>query len=219
MRCFDTHNTTNNPLLTDTSLSNRADRQWVWMRCNEPFGWWQAGAPEGQPTLVSRLIDVEWWVRQCGVYFPTGSNGETYGMAKGRSASHVNDYTNGWNIGNMTRLLYVNGELDPWREASVSADFRPGGPLVNTAQVPVFAVRGGFHVSDLDMENGRYNAGVRTAQDQVVKQLAAWVKEWPIKQHTAPVRKSKASRTQMLLPLLIPSLCVAITYGFMNGCC
>lgn len=29
-RCFDTYNTTNNPIFTDTSLSNTADRQWAW---------------------------------------------------------------------------------------------------------------------------------------------------------------------------------------------
>ena len=92
-RCFDTYNTTNNPIFTDTTLSNTADRQWVWMTCNEPFGYWQTGAPEGEnslgimlsetstdnlqghPTLVSRLIDVHWWVRQCGLYFPPGPNG------------------------------------------------------------------------------------------------------------------------------------------------
>jgi hypothetical protein len=61
--CFDTYNKSN-PIFTDTSLSNTADRQWVWMTCNEPFGYWQTGAPEGHPTLVSRLVDVDWWVRQ-----------------------------------------------------------------------------------------------------------------------------------------------------------
>ena len=46
--CFDTHNATN-PIFTDTSLSNTADRQWTWLLCNEPFGFWQDGAPAGTP--------------------------------------------------------------------------------------------------------------------------------------------------------------------------
>ena len=62
--CFDTYNESN-PIFTDTTLSNTADRQWVWMLCNEPFGYWQDGAPEGRPTLVSRLVNEKYWIRQC----------------------------------------------------------------------------------------------------------------------------------------------------------
>ena len=183
VRCFDTYNTTNNPIFTDTSMSNTADRQWVWMTCNEPFSYWQTGAPEGHPTLVSRLVDTEWWIRQCGVYFPPGPNGETYGIANGRTEAEENTYTGGWDIGanpsyDTTRLLYVNGGYDPWREASVSSEFRPGGPLESTEQTPVLIVPGGFHVSDMVTENGDVNAGVKKVQDQEIKQLADWVGEW-----------------------------------------
>ena len=153
------------------------------MTCNEPFGYWQTGAPEGHPTLASRLIDVDWWVRQCGLYFPPGPNGETYGIAEGRTEAQVNHYTGGWNIDNTTRLLYVNGGFDPWREASVSSEFRPGGPLAPSPQVPILIVPGGFHVSDMVTTNGKVNAGVQKVQNQEVKQLAEWVSEWPKKWH------------------------------------
>ena len=38
--CFDTHNK-NNLIFTDRTVYNNIDRQWQWMLCNEPFGWWQ----------------------------------------------------------------------------------------------------------------------------------------------------------------------------------
>lgn len=129
--------------------------------------------------LVSRLVDTDWWIRQCGLYFPPGPDGETYGIAKGRTEAQVNDYTGGWFIDNTTRLIYVNGGFDPWREASVSSQFRPGGPLESTEQVPVEIVPGGFHVSDMLTENGKVNAGVQAVIDEVVQQLAEWVDEYP----------------------------------------
>jgi len=38
--CLDTHNATNH-IFTDRSVGNAVYRQWQWMLCNEPFGWWQ----------------------------------------------------------------------------------------------------------------------------------------------------------------------------------
>ncbi|KAF7192097.1 putative extracellular serine carboxypeptidase [Pseudocercospora fuligena] len=178
--CFDTYNP-NNPMYTDTSLSNTIDRQWVWMTCNEPFGYWQNGAPKGRPSIVSRLIDNAYYERQCGLYFPTGPNGETYGLKKGKTYNDVNKFTGGWNIDNTTRMIYVNGDNDPWREASVSADLRTGGPLKATKQVPIEIVPGGYHTSDLITQNGVVNAGCKAVQDRVVAQLAAWVAEFPKK--------------------------------------
>lgn len=178
--CFNTYNESN-IIFTDTSLSNTIDRQWVWMTCNEPFGYWQTGAPEGHPTLVSRLVNVEYWTRQCDLLFPPGPNGETFGINKGRTEDDVNAYTGGWNITNATRLQYTNGGFDPWREAGVSSELRPGGPLQSTKQVPVHIVPGGFHTSDLVTRNGAVNASAKAVIDAEVAQLVAWVNEWPQK--------------------------------------
>ena len=47
------------------------------MLCNEPFEWWQTGAPEGRHTIVSRLSNVEYWRQQCAFWFPQ----KTYDIA------------------------------------------------------------------------------------------------------------------------------------------
>jgi hypothetical protein len=67
--CFNTYNPSS-PLFTDTTPSNAMNRQWVWMTCNEPFGNWEVGAPSGRPSLVSRLVTTDYWIRQCGLFFP-----------------------------------------------------------------------------------------------------------------------------------------------------
>ena len=180
--CFDTYDY-NSPMFRDTSLSNTYDRQWEWMICNEPFGYWQDGAPTNRSTIVSRLVTAEYWIRQCGLFFPPGPEGQTYGIAAGKTEAEVNTYDGGWYIDNSTRLIYANGGFDPWREATVSSELRPGGPLESTAAVPVNIVPGGFHTSDLVTENGVVNAGCLAVIDEEVNQLAAWVAEYPTRTH------------------------------------
>lgn len=176
--CFNTYNASS-PLFTDTSLSNTIDRQWNWMLCNEPFGYWQDGAPAGRPSLVSRLVNPDYWIRQCKLFFPPGPNGETYGIAQGKTEAQVNAYTKGWSTRNSTRLIYATGGNDPWRETGVSAELRPGGPLQSTAAVPVNVVPGGFHTSDLITKNGAVNAGCKAVIDKEVAQIVQWVGQWP----------------------------------------
>jgi hypothetical protein len=61
--CFGTHSM-NDLQYRDTTVSNKFDRQWIWMLCNEPFEWLRTAPPDGQPTLISRLVDREYYVRQ-----------------------------------------------------------------------------------------------------------------------------------------------------------
>jgi hypothetical protein len=149
------------------------------MLCNEPFAYWQDGAPRSTPTIVSRLVTAEYYQRQCSLYFPT-VNGYTYGSAinPNNNVHQVNKHTQGWRLEDSTRLIWTNGEFDPWRTSGVSSEFRPGGPLQSTAQHPVQIIPGGFHCSDLRLKNGQVNAGVQTVIDNEVAQIVAWVQEY-----------------------------------------
>jgi len=154
----------------------------MWFLCNQPFGYWQVGAPRGTPTIVSRLFNVDYVTRQCGLFFPPGPNGETYGLAKGMTVDDVNAYTGGWFIDNTTRLIYINGEFDPWRDTTVSSLDRPGGPLVSTPDVPVLLIPDGVHCSDLaslKYTTGPAYAGLRAVQEQELSQLQEWVSQFP----------------------------------------
>lgn len=179
--CFNTYDP-ENLIYTSTDITDAGasftDRQWVWMTCNEPFAYWQTGAPLDQPTIVSRLLDAKYFQRQCGLFFPE-VNGFTYGSAnKGTTPHALNHRTKGWKLTDTTRLTWTNGEFDPWRTSGVSSQFRPGGPLASTEQHPVNIIPGGFHCSDLILENGVVNAGVQQVIDTEVAQIVAWVKEF-----------------------------------------
>lgn len=71
----------------------------------------------------------------------------------------------------------MNGELDPWRTAGVSSEFRPGGPLQSTEEIPVEIIPGGFHCSDLILKN-YIDPGVKKVVDREIEILKGWVAEW-----------------------------------------
>lgn len=105
--CMDTYNASS-PLFTDLTVSNPIDRQWNWFLCNEPFAYWQDGAPENVSSIVSRLVTPEYWQRQCGLFFPPDAT--TYDEA-GLTVADVNAWTGGWEITNSTRLIWTNGQV------------------------------------------------------------------------------------------------------------
>lgn len=161
----------------DLSLDNPIDRQWNWLLCNEPFKYWQDGAPLLVPSIVSRLVKPPYWERQCKVFFPT-EDGYTFGIAKGKDVQNVNAYTGGWYKTNTERLIWANGEFDPWKDATVSSDFRPGGPLKSTTKAPVNVIPGGIHCSDMLARNGVANAGVQKIINTEVATIKGWVNDY-----------------------------------------
>ncbi|KAH8886065.1 endoprotease endo-Pro [Thozetella sp. PMI_491] len=173
--CFDSYDADSTDY-TNWDASN-SYRPWFWMLCNEPLAFWQDGAPEGTPSIVSRFSNAAYWQRQCPLYFPP-SDGYTYGSGRGLTPEDFNAKYGGWDIVNTTRLIYVNGEFDPWRDSTVSSHFRPGGPLQSTEQVPVKLVPGGVHCPDLLARNGAANPGLAKIQAEVVEIVKGWVAEF-----------------------------------------
>ncbi|KAK4175357.1 putative serine protease [Triangularia setosa] len=173
--CYDSYNKTS-PFYTDHSVYNTFNRQWFWMLCNEPFFYWQTGAPSGQPSIMSRHVTPEYFERQCRLMFP--NQGDTRsGLSSGKTAEDVNQLTGGWFV-NTTRLIWTNGEFDPWRSGSVSSKYRPGGPQESTAETPVYLVPGGRHCNDLDTRSGERNKGVQWVQLESIAKMVGWVSEF-----------------------------------------
>lgn len=119
----------------------------------------------------------EYFQRQCDLFFPKEGD-LTYGSAAGKTAETLNAYTEGWNLTNTTRLIWVNGEFDAWRSASVSSEFRPGGPLESTDKVPVFLLPGARHGTDIWLDNALANEGVASAQREMIAIMCKWVGEF-----------------------------------------
>lgn len=174
--CFDTFNASN-PFFTDQTVGNTINRQWNWFLCNEPFFWWQDGAPPFTPTIVSRTVTNSYWKRQCSLFFPR-EGPYTFGSATGKTEASVNAVTKGWFLTNTKRLTWTTGQFDPWRTSGMGSEFRPGGAFKGTPNQPINQIPGGFHCSDLILRNAVSNAGAQNVVDIEVKQIKAWVDEF-----------------------------------------
>ncbi|OAA69868.1 Peptidase S28 [Cordyceps fumosorosea ARSEF 2679] len=168
------------PVYRDTRVNNFQNRQWRWMLCNEPFEWWfTGGAPDGRPRMTSKLVTVDLWRRQCDLYFPE-VNGAKPGLRRGRTSEQINARTGGWGgwVDDTERLMWCDGELDPWRAATVSSPWRPGGPLKSTARAPAWVVPGASHCSDMLLRNAEANADLKKVWDAEIEQVSKWVGEF-----------------------------------------
>lgn len=135
-----------------------------------------SGAPEGTPTVFSRLVSADYMQRQCELFFPQ-EGPFTYASKRGKTAADLNAHTAGWFNTDTTRLLVSNGEFDPWRSASVSSVFRPGGPFEGTPEAPVILIEGSRHCNDLTTRNS-VHPPIAAAQQAEIKQISAWVQEF-----------------------------------------
>jgi hypothetical protein len=154
---------------TDLVENLDGERQWTWMLCNEAFGWWQSGTPNNETRLISRLVTESYLVKVCGLYFPDADFTNT--------EDTFNAKYGGWNPPSTTRLMLSNGQFDPWQSASVSSQFRPGGPLNSTADLPIFMVPGGSHCYDFFTDSSSSPGILETVKNEV-KQMKTWVEEF-----------------------------------------
>lgn len=142
------------------------------------FEWWQIWSNATTNGLISQFIDREYILSAvCDRNFPDVGKYQ-YGIKKGRFADQINRVTGGWNNVNTTRLIWVNGEFDPWLPATVSWDGRPGGALQSTKQHPVYLLPKATHCNDYLIANGNANEGVRIALAGIKKQMKEWVDEF-----------------------------------------
>lgn len=159
-------------------------RAWFWVMCNEPLHLWRTATPKGLLSLLPSTINVQHYEKEvCHHYFQGNGTISAYNKAN-KTVDNLNAWTGGWNPkSNSKRLLFVDGEFDPVREASVSSDFREGGPLASSDEIPVSIVPGATHCEDLNF--GLYSQS--DAQKKVIEanidQIGRWVQQWYTQDH------------------------------------
>ncbi|KAG1817240.1 serine carboxypeptidase S28-domain-containing protein [Suillus subaureus] len=150
--CLGTYNTSQS-YWTNVTINN-AERSWFWMVCNQ-VGWYQVGPPEGQPAIVSRILQPIYEERQCVNMFP-----QAFAYPPQPTTAQTDIMYAGWNV-NIPRLFFANGLRDPWRDATVSAD---GLNKSNTLSMPIYE-GDGFHCSDMITENGIVDSTIAAVQE------------------------------------------------------
>lgn len=177
LSCANSHNASN-PMYWDIGVDNGVDRQWIWLLCNEPMMFWQTAAPRGVGSLVPSLVSFMYNQEQCALFFPE-DEGYTYrsALGVGKTTNDFNMYTKGWNA-KTKRLMWANGQFDPWKDATVSSDFRPQGPLISTPEAPVYMIPGGIHCTDLIYKNAEDNDDLMAIVQEEVATMKGWVDEF-----------------------------------------
>lgn len=159
--------------------------------CNE-VGFFQEGAPEPHPSIVTRLVRPKYDERQCPYWFPEKFANDPFPVP---NVDATNKAYDGWFV-QQEHLFFANGHRacssasardrrradltwpchagDPWREATLAADgthfhSTPGQPL---------AISDGFHCSDLSTANANVDSTVLAVQQQALESIAGWLAEW-----------------------------------------
>ncbi|KAG2138324.1 peptidase S28 [Suillus clintonianus] len=163
--CFGSYDATQS-YFTDVTVNN-ANRSWFWMICNQ-MGFFQVGPPEGQPAVVSRILQPVFVERQCVNMFP-----QTFTSPPSPATAETNTIYTGWNV-DIPRLFFANGLRDPWRGTTLSAD---GLRKPNSTGMPIY-VGDGFHASDMITESGIDDPSIAIVQEAALMYMKEWLAEW-----------------------------------------
>ncbi|KNZ77238.1 Putative serine protease K12H4.7 [Termitomyces sp. J132] len=158
----------NQPYWTDISVDN-ALRSWSWIVCNE-VGYFQEGAPKGHPSLVTRLVQPSYDLRQCQLMFP-----EAFPEPPKTAINKTNEVYKGWDV-KLDRLFFANGRRDPWKDATISAA-RLQHIVQTTPNQPIY-LSDGFHCSDLKTLDGQANSTIYDVQVAALKYFKTWLAQW-----------------------------------------
>jgi hypothetical protein len=177
----DTYNPTMS-LYADLRINTEAaeERAYQWWQCMWPIGNYGVPPPAEYPSLLSRFVNDEYHNRICDLSFPLKGNG-SHVPVRHRTYAELNKFTGGYSDHrNSTRMLYMNGEWDPWIHTTVSSRFRPGGPMKSSKNVLVNVIPRGGHAIDLDARCN-LNPACKEIVEGAVRQMVTWVSEFPKK--------------------------------------
>jgi serine protease 16 len=118
--------------LADTSLERGGERVWLWQTCTE-VGFYQTCDPDSRCPFTSApwLNNLSASLDICAMAF-----GDDIAARVASAVDATNEVYGGLTPGS-TRVLYVNGRVDPWSAASIGAS--PGD------DAPVLWVQGASH--------------------------------------------------------------------------
>ncbi|KAF0879871.1 TSSP protease, partial [Crocuta crocuta] len=146
--------------VTESQVSGVGDRQWLYQTCTE-FGFYvtceDPSCPFSQlPTLPSQL-------ELCEQVFGLSSSSVAQAVAQ------TNSYYGGQTPG-ATRVLFVNGDTDPWHALSVTAASGPSEPSESALLIP-----GASHCVDMAPETSSDSSNLRLGRQSILRRLQTWL--------------------------------------------
>jgi hypothetical protein len=137
------------PMATGVGL-----RQWTYQTCTE-FGYFQSTDSPNQP--FGTLVPIS---------FFTGICRDAFGFNWLPRIAETNGYYGGKNPGG-SRVLFVNGGLDPWSSLSVTKTISP--------DLPALFIAGTSHCANMFLPKAGDPPSLPIAQEQIRQQIHTWI--------------------------------------------
>ncbi|BGP56935.1 hypothetical protein JCM8202v2_004571 [Rhodotorula sphaerocarpa] len=153
-------------------------KSWSYQFCTE-WGYFIGHGPEAdEPSIVSRLLDIEYTSKICRIAFPEG---EVNRVPSEPNITAVNQYGN-YGL-SYPRLAFVDGSEDPWLYATPHSPLAPHhGHRPDTLREPFKLIPGGVHHWDqngsADLERASEPEAIRRVHEEEVEFVRRWVEEW-----------------------------------------
>jgi len=130
-------------------------RQWTYQTCIE-FGYFQTTDSPNQP--FGNLVPLSYFTDQCK---------DGFGFDFLPDINATNDYYGGNNPKGATKILFVNGSLDPWHALGVTKKI--------DHTLPFILIEGTAHCADMHPAKISDPPGLAKAQSLITRQIAQWL--------------------------------------------
>jgi len=140
-------------LANDSLAAQNGDRQWTYQTCTE-FGYFQTTDSPNQP--FGNLVPLTFWTNMCA------DLGWTWNVR----INETNDNYGGNHPGG-TKILFVNGSLDPWHALSVTQDL--------SHSKKALLIEGTAHCANMFPESPTDPPSLIAARHQISKQIGKWL--------------------------------------------
>ncbi|XP_064828956.1 thymus-specific serine protease-like [Oncorhynchus masou masou] len=150
--------------LSDTNLDSayNGERQWYYQTCTE-FGFFQTCEDASCP--FSRMLTLQAQTDLCPVVFNIPQHSLPGHIA------FTNKYYGG-DHPNTDRVLYVNGDIDPWHELSVLEE-----DLDKEDKDMTILIEGTAHCADMNPDGIADRPALKQARKAIERKVAKWLKE------------------------------------------
>jgi len=132
-------------------------RQWTYQTCVE-FGYFQTTDSPNQP--FGNLVPLSYYTDQCK---------DGFGFDFLPDINSTNIYYGGDKPYGATKILFVNGSLDPWHALGITKD-------LNEDLQAIF-IKGTAHCADMHPAQPSDPPGLALAQEEITVQIAGWLSE------------------------------------------
>ncbi|XP_056140094.1 thymus-specific serine protease [Lampris incognitus] len=161
--CLDTSHVQSLKDLMDTSpkSARKGARQWLYQTCTE-FGFYQTCEDSSCP--FSRMVNLQAQIKLCPTLFNISINSLTARIA------FTNQYYGADHPRTHTRVLFVNGGIDPWHRLSVLQNGNVEGD-----KVYAIFIKDTAHCADMMTPKAADRPSLKRARQEIERHVATWL--------------------------------------------